>query len=160
MRASTLFLAAGLAGVVACRSGISTIAATGDAIDMTADTGSVRAAAPDAESAVAAGVVPGVEVLLADSLHLLRGKRVGLITNHTGRDRKGTSTVDLLHKAPGVQLTALYGPEHGLRGVAKAGEHIASTVDSATGVPIFSLFGETLVPNAEMLSNVDVLVYD
>ena len=78
-------------------------------------------------------VVPGVEVLLRDSLHLVSGKRVGLITNHSGKDRAGTSTIDLLHRAPGVQLTALYGPEHGLRGAAEAGVHIATTVDSATG---------------------------
>jgi uncharacterized protein YbbC (DUF1343 family) len=105
-------------------------------------------------------VLPGVEVLLRDSLHLLAGKRVGLITNHSGKDRSGTSTIDLLHRAPGVQLTALYGPEHGLRGAAEAGVHIASAVDSATGVPIFSLYGETRVPTPQMLENVDVLVYD
>jgi uncharacterized protein YbbC (DUF1343 family) len=110
--------------------------------------------------APAGAVTPGVEVLLADSLHLLRGKRVGLITNHSGRDRRGTSTIDLLHRAPGVKLTALYGPEHGLRGVAKAGEKIASSVDSATGIPIHSLYDETRVPTPEMLADVDVLVYD
>src|SRR5690349_23945830 len=108
---------------------------------------------PPTDAAV--GVAPGVEVLLADSIHLIRGKRVGLITNHSGRDRKGTSSIDLLHKAPGVRLTALFGPEHGLRGVARAGEEIASTVDSATGVPIYSLYGKTQVPTPEMLANVD-----
>src|SRR4051812_13730098 len=66
-------------------------------------------------------VVPGVEVLLSDSLHLVAGKRVGLLTNHSGRDRKGTSTIDLLFTAPGVKLTSLFGPEHGIRGEAKAG---------------------------------------
>jgi uncharacterized protein YbbC (DUF1343 family) len=86
-----------------------------------------------------AGVIPGVEVLLTDSLHLLKGKRVGLLTNHSGRNRQGVSTIDLLFKAPGVKLTALYGPEHGIRGVAKAGEKISSSVDSATGVPVYSL---------------------
>ena len=160
MRASVVLLAASLASGLACRSGISTIAATGDAIDMTADTGSVRAATPAVEPPVAAGVVPGVEVLLADSMHLLRGKRVGLITNHTGRDRNGTSTVDLLHRAPHVRLVALYGPEHGIRGVARAGEKIASSTDSATGLPVHSLYGATRVPSPEMLANVDVLVYD
>ena len=107
-----------------------------------------------------AGVVPGVEVLMRDSLHLIRGKRVGLITNHSGRDRKGTSTIDVLFRAPGVRLTALFGPEHGLRGVARAGETIATTTDSATGVPIFSLYGQTYAPTAEMLRDVDVLLYD
>ncbi len=110
--------------------------------------------------ATTGNVLPGVEVLLRDSLHLLAGKRVGLITNHSGKDRSGTSTIDLLHRAPGVQLTALFGPEHGLRGAAEAGVHIASTVDSATGVPIYSLYGETRVPSPQMLENVDVLVYD
>jgi uncharacterized protein YbbC (DUF1343 family) len=117
-----------------------------------------------AQSAMAAraggNVVPGIEVLLTDSLHLIKGKRVGLLTNHSGRDRKGTSTIDLLFKTPGVTLTALYGPEHGLRGVAKAGEKVSSAVDSATGVPIYSLFGDVSVPTAEMLKNVDVLLYD
>jgi uncharacterized protein YbbC (DUF1343 family) len=105
-------------------------------------------------------VVPGVEILLRDSMHLISGKRVGLITNHSGKDRSGTSTIDLLHRAPGVQLTALYGPEHGLRGAAEAGVRIASAVDSATGVPIHSLYGETRVPTPQMLENIDVLLYD
>ncbi len=105
-------------------------------------------------------VVPGIEVLLQDSLHLLKGKRVGLLTNHSGRDRRGTSTVDLLFKAPGVTLTALYGPEHGIRGEARAGEKIRSTTDPATGVPVYSLYGETEVPTPAMLKDVDVLVYD
>ena len=107
-----------------------------------------------------AGVVPGVEVLLTDSLHLVQGKRVGLLTNHSGRDRRGTSTIDLLFRAPGVRLTALFGPEHGIRGVAKAGEKIGSSVDSATGVRIYSLYGDVKVPTAEMLKDIDVLVYD
>jgi uncharacterized protein YbbC (DUF1343 family) len=117
---------------------------------------------PNAESSASpsADVVPGVEVLLSDSLHLIRGKRVGLITNQSGRDRKGTSTIDLLFRAPGVKLTALFGPEHGLRGGARAGETVESTVDSATGIPIYSLYGRTQVPNAAMLQTVDVLVYD
>jgi uncharacterized protein YbbC (DUF1343 family) len=107
-----------------------------------------------------AGVVPGVEVLLSDSIHLVRGKRVGLLTNHSGRDRQGRSTIDLLYKAPGVKLTALFGAEHGIRGTAKAGEKISSTVDSATGVPIYSLYGDVKVPTPAMLESIDVLVYD
>ncbi len=122
----------------------------------TTDTPTTSAASPS----VAADVIPGVEVLLSDSIHLVRGKRVGLITNHSGRDRKGTSTIDLLHRAPGVRLTALFAPEHGLRGIAQAGESVASTVDSATGIPIFSLYGRSHVPTPDMLANVDVLVYD
>lgn len=107
-----------------------------------------------------AQVTLGVSVLLQDSLHLIRGKRVGLITNHTGRDEQGRSSIDLLHNAAGVRLTALFGPEHGIRGEAVGGQRIVSTVDRATGVPIFSLYGETLAPTARMLDNVDVLVYD
>jgi uncharacterized protein YbbC (DUF1343 family) len=119
------------------------------------------AQAAAAQAAPRAGtVMPGIEVLLTDSLHLVAGKRVGLITNHSGRDRSGTSTIDRLFKTPGVKLVALFGPEHGLRGIAKAGEKVASTVDSATGVPVFSLYGETQVPTPEMLRDVDVLVYD
>jgi uncharacterized protein YbbC (DUF1343 family) len=102
----------------------------------------------------------GIDVLLSDSLHVIRGKRVGLITNHTGRDASGVSTIDRLAKAPGVRLTALYGPEHGLRGVAKAGEEVASSIDSATGVPIHSLYGETRTPTADMMKDIDVLVFD
>ena len=107
-----------------------------------------------------AGVIPGVEVLLTDSLHLIQGKRVGLLTNHSGRNRAGTSTVDLLFRAPGVRLAALYGPEHGIRGAAKAGEKIASSVDSATGVRVYSLYGDVQVPTPDMLRDIDVLVYD
>lgn len=105
-------------------------------------------------------VVPGIEVLLRDSLHLIQGKRVGLLTNHSGRDRKGTSSIDLLFKAPGVKLTALYGPEHGIRGIAKAGEKVSSSTDSATGVRVYSLYGDTESPTADMLKDVDVILYD
>ena len=102
----------------------------------------------------------GIEVLLSDSSHLVRGKRVGLITNHTGVTPDGRSTIDLLHRAPGVRLTALFAPEHGIRGQAAAGERIESTVDSATGVPVYSIYSETRVPTAEMLKDVDVVLYD
>ncbi|MEO7502176.1 MAG: DUF1343 domain-containing protein [Gemmatimonadaceae bacterium] len=105
-------------------------------------------------------VSPGISVLLEDSLHLIRGKRVGLITNHTGRDEQGRSSIDLIHRAPGARLTALFGPEHGIRGAAEGGERIVSTVDRATGVPIYSLYGESLAPTAKMLEDVDVLIYD
>jgi uncharacterized protein YbbC (DUF1343 family) len=109
---------------------------------------------------VFAQVTPGITVLLADSSHLVRGKRVGLITNHTGRDEKGRSSIDLLHAAPGVMLTALFAPEHGIRGSARGGATIASGVDEKTGVKIYSLYGATKVPTARMLDDVDVLVYD
>jgi uncharacterized protein YbbC (DUF1343 family) len=105
-------------------------------------------------------VTPGIAVLVTDSIHLIRGKRVGLITNHTGRDASGRSSIDILFNTPGVRLTALYAPEHGIRGSAEGGALIASGVDSATGVPIHSLYGATKVPSARMLADVDVLVYD
>ncbi len=105
-------------------------------------------------------VTPGITTLLTDSAHLIVGKRVGLITNHTGRDATGRSSIDLLFKAPGVRLTALFAPEHGIRGSAEGGAKIAAGVDAETGVRIYSLYGETRVPTAKMLENIDVLVYD
>ncbi|MEJ7758089.1 MAG: DUF1343 domain-containing protein [Gemmatimonadaceae bacterium] len=102
----------------------------------------------------------GITVLLEDSLHLVRGKRVGLITNHTGRDERGRASIDVLANAPGVRLTALFAPEHGIRGAAEGGKRISSSVDKATGVPIHSLYGASRVPTARMLAGVDVLVYD
>ena len=108
----------------------------------------------------AAPVSPGISVLVEDSLHLIRGKRVGLITNQTGQDEHGRSTIDLIHNAPGVRLTALFAPEHGIRGTVVGGERVSSTIDRKTGVPIFSLYGETLVQTKKMLENVDVLIYD
>lgn len=119
----------------------------------------VAAPAP-AFSQASAGVIPGIEVLLSDSMHLIKGKRVGLLTNHSGRDRKGVSTIDRLFKAPGVKLTALFGPEHGIRGVARAGEKMGNSVDSATGVKVYSLYGEVPVPTPAMLDEIDVLLYD
>lgn len=113
-----------------------------------------------AKPADASRVTPGIAILVTDSLHLIRGRRVGLITNHTGRDASGRSSIDLLFKAPGVKLTALFAPEHGIRGSAEGGARIASGIDSATGVPIYSLYGDTKVPTSRMLENVDVLVYD
>ncbi|MEX2152922.1 MAG: DUF1343 domain-containing protein, partial [Gemmatimonadaceae bacterium] len=107
-----------------------------------------------------AQVRPGLEVLLSDSLHVLQGKRVGLITNHTGLDREGRRNVDRLFRAPGVQLVALFGPEHGFGGAVRGGEKIGLGTDTATGLPVHSLYGETRVPTEEMLRDVDVLVYD
>ncbi|MDB4907646.1 MAG: hypothetical protein JWO05_2430 [Gemmatimonadetes bacterium] len=117
-------------------------------------------AAAAATQAPTADVIPGIEVALGDSLGALRGKRVGLITNPSGRDRRGTSSIDLLAHAPGVRLTAIFGPEHGLRGGAQAGETVATSVDSATGVTVYSLYGATKTPTSQMLEQVDVLVYD
>ncbi|MEO5904593.1 MAG: DUF1343 domain-containing protein [Gemmatimonadaceae bacterium] len=105
-------------------------------------------------------VIPGITVLLSDSLHIIAGRRVGLITNHTARDADGASSIDLLSETRGVRLTALFAPEHGIRGAEEGGARIAAGIDAKTGVPIFSLYGDTKVPTPRMLQNVDVLVYD
>ncbi|HEY0305692.1 MAG TPA: exo-beta-N-acetylmuramidase NamZ domain-containing protein, partial [Longimicrobiales bacterium] len=91
-----------------------------------------------------ARVVPGLEVLLRDSLHLVRGKRVGFLTNQTAVTSTGESGIDLLHKS--VNLVALFGPEHGLRGGVEGGEKIAGGVDAKTGVTVHSLYGATQKP--------------
>ncbi|HET7232400.1 MAG TPA: DUF1343 domain-containing protein [Longimicrobium sp.] len=107
-----------------------------------------------------ARVLPGLEVLVRDSLALVRGKRVGLITNQTAVTSTGEHAVDLLARTPGVRLVALYGPEHGVRGNVEGGVQIANQRDSATGVPVFSLYGRTQKPTPEMLRGVDVLMFD
>ena len=105
-------------------------------------------------------VLPGLEVLLRDSAHLVRGKRVGFLTNQTAVTSTGTSGIDLLHASPLLTLVALYGPEHGLRGGVEGGERIESGVDARTGVPVHSLYGTTQRPTPEMLRGVDVLLFD
>ena len=105
-------------------------------------------------------VETGLEVLVRDNFRILKGKRVGLITNPTGVDRDMQSAADILYNAPGVKLTALYGPEHGVRGEFTAGETIASAKDPVTGIAVYSLYGETKKPTPEMLRDIDILVYD
>jgi len=105
-------------------------------------------------------VLPGIDVLLTDSLHLVRGKRVGLITNQTGVDAAGVPTIDRLARAPGVRLVALFAPEHGIRGRAAPGEPVSDSVDAATGIPIYSLYGASRAPTAAQLARLDVLVVD
>jgi len=108
----------------------------------------------------ASKVKTGIEVLRESNFKILQGKRVGLITNPTGVDSQLKSTVDILNEAPGVKLVALYGPEHGVRGDVYAGDKIETTIDKQTGIPVYSLYGKTRKANAEMLKDVDVLVYD
>jgi uncharacterized protein YbbC (DUF1343 family) len=106
------------------------------------------------------GVVrPGIEVLLADSLGLVRDRRVGLVTNQAGVDADGISDVVRLRTA-GVRLVALFSPEHGFRGAADPGAAVASSVDPATGLPIYSLYGRTSAPTPEMLRGIDVMLVD
>lgn len=107
-----------------------------------------------------AQVKPGIEVLKDNNFEQLKGKRVGLITNPSGVDNDLKSTIDILAEAPGVKLTALYSPEHGVRGDVHAGDHVDNMVDPKTGVPVYSIYGSTRKPSAEMLKDVDVLVYD
>lgn len=111
-------------------------------------------------AAATAQVLPGVEVLATRDFAPLKGKRVALITNPTGVDRRLRSTVDILHTAPEVELTALFAPEHGVRGNVTAGASVASGTDPATGVKVHSLYGRTRKPTPEMLKGVDALVYD
>ena len=103
-------------------------------------------------------VLTGIDVLARDGFALLQGRKVGLITNHTGRAAGGATTIDLLHKAPGVSLVALFSPEHGIRGVLD--EDVPSSRDEATGLPIHSLYGATRRPTDEMLQGIDTLVLD
>lgn len=102
----------------------------------------------------------GIEVLKSQNFRYLEGKRVGLITNPTGVDNELRSTIDILHEAPNVNLVALYGPEHGVRGDVHAGDHVSDQRDPATGLPVYSLYGKTRKATPEMLKDVDVLVYD
>lgn len=102
----------------------------------------------------------GVERLMKHEKRLLEGKRVGLITNPTGVDSELNSVVDLLNNDPDIHLEALYGPEHGVRGDAQAGQYVDYYIDDVTGVPVYSLYGKTRKPTPEMLENVDVLVFD
>ena len=108
----------------------------------------------------ASTVKPGIEVLRENGFAQLKGKRVGLVTNPSGVDRYLKSTIDILFLAPEVNLVALYGPEHGVRGDVYAGEKVDNSVDAATGLPVYSLYGKTRKPTPEMLKGIDVMVYD
>lgn len=121
-------------------------------------TGAMRADA----SARASGptVLPGVDVLLAEHGGPLRGLRVGLITNRTGRTISGESSIDALYHSPDLKLVALFGPEHGIRSNARPGESVAGGRDARTGLPIHSLYGATESPTPGMLRGLDALVFD
>jgi uncharacterized protein YbbC (DUF1343 family) len=103
-------------------------------------------------------VLNGIDILRRQDFAPLAGKRVGLVTNQTGLAADGASTIDLLYKSGICKLVALYSPEHGIRGVVE--EAVSSAVDGATGLPIYSLYGDTLRPRPEMLRDLDALVYD
>jgi uncharacterized protein YbbC (DUF1343 family)/CubicO group peptidase (beta-lactamase class C family) len=119
-----------------------------------------RRSEPSSGTAAVNPVLTGIDVLVRDGFKVLRGKRVGLITNHTGRSRDGVATIDLLHKAPGVTLVSLFSPEHGIRGVLDA--DVPAEKDDKTGLPIHSLFykGGTGRPQEGSLAGIDTLVID
>ncbi|MCW1916425.1 DUF1343 domain-containing protein [Luteolibacter sp. GHJ8] len=114
------------------------------------------AAAPPKNEEV---VLNGIDVLKRDGFRQLRGRNVGLITNHTGIDRERNTTIDLLHKAAEVKLVALFSPEHGIRGDLDR-EGIGDTTDEKTGLPVYSLYGERRTPAPEQLEDIDTLVFD
>lgn len=103
-------------------------------------------------------VRPGVEIFVENPPEVVRGKRVGLITNHSGMDRQRRATIDLLRAMPELELVALFSPEHGIRGVAES--RVDSGVDEATGLPVHSLYSDTRKPTPEMLEGIEALVYD
>lgn len=111
-------------------------------------------------SAADVKVKTGIEVLRDRGFEGLAGKRVGLVTNPSGVDSQLRSTIDILFNAPEVNLVALYGPEHGVRGDVYAGGKISDSIDEVTGLPVYSLYGTTRKPTQEMLEGIDVMVYD
>ena len=102
----------------------------------------------------------GIEVLAENNFDLLQGKKVALVTNPSGVDSKLISTIDILYKANGFELIALFGPEHGIRGNVEGGDKIDNSIDAVTGLPIYSLYGKNRKPDKEMLRDIDIIVYD
>jgi uncharacterized protein YbbC (DUF1343 family)/CubicO group peptidase (beta-lactamase class C family) len=110
------------------------------------------------ESGNSVKVLTGIDVLERDNFKPLAGMRIGLVTNHTGRNREGRQTIDVLNKAPGVKLVALFSPEHGIRGLVD--DKFEDSKDDATGLPVYSLYSESRRPKPEQLKDLDALVYD
>ncbi len=121
-------------------------------------TGAGNAASTGAGNANEAEVLNGIDVLERDGFKQLAGLRLGLVTNHTGRDRRGRQPIDVLREASNVKLAALFSPEHGIRGVAD--EKVADAKDERTGLPIYSLYGESRRPTAAQLKDLDAIVFD
>lgn len=115
---------------------------------------------PNIISAQNQRVLQGIDVLERDDFSILENKRIALITNQTGVNKKLVSTVDLLSKSKNVELVAVFSPEHGFRGIGKAGETINDFFDSTTGIKYYSLYGKRNKPTPEMLSDIDAIVYD
>lgn len=102
----------------------------------------------------------GLDLFIAEQYELVKAKRVGLVTNHTGLDRNFQSNIDLFQQHPEIKLVALYGPEHGVRGNVQAGVKVGDNIDQYTGLPVYSLYGREKKPTAEILAGIDVLIYD
>ena len=140
------------------------IALIGSAICLGVPLSSKATNSADAKRAIhkssshAGRVQSGLDILAAQKFAPLRGKHIGIITNHTGIDSQGKSTIDLLSHAPGVQVVAIFSPEHGLAG--RLDDKVGSAKDPSTGLPVYSLYGETLRPTDEMLTGIDALVFD
>jgi uncharacterized protein YbbC (DUF1343 family) len=103
---------------------------------------------------------PGIITLLSSNKHLLRNKRIGLVSHPAAVDSTGTSSVDLIVGSRGLKLSALFGPEHGFFGTAGAGETVVRTKHPFRGIPVYSLYGKHRKPDAQMLRNLDVIVFD
>ena len=154
----------GTGDVVALRARVATVVAA-SLVGLPADIGRVAGStgadfggSGSRPAATPAPVMTGIDRLEAAGFEMLKGKRVGLLTNHTGLARDGQPTVDLLHQAEGVELVALFSPEHGIRGVMDSA--VVSGVDERTGVPIHSLYGETRRPAAGTIADLDIIVVD
>lgn len=119
-----------------------------------------RSSLSNSNTASRGRVILGNEVLFTDFEHLISGKRIGLVTNQTGVNSRGESTVDKLYNHPSARLVATYAPEHGLDGKTKAGAYVMSYTDTKRNLPVYSLYGKTRQPSAQMLEGIDLLIFD
>jgi uncharacterized protein YbbC (DUF1343 family) len=115
---------------------------------------------PDIKESSSTTVLLGIDNLLSDYLHLIKGKRIGLLTNPSGVNGQLLPTSDLLYEHEQIDLKALFGPEHGIRGAVYGGEKIANAIDEKTGIPVFSLYGSSRKPTSEMLEDLDIIIID
>jgi uncharacterized protein YbbC (DUF1343 family)/CubicO group peptidase (beta-lactamase class C family) len=152
----------GRGDVTPLRARVATIAASAftaiDTAGLAATRRSFEAQTPAVAPPPYTPVLNGIDVLRATGFAALKGMRVGLLTNHTGRTRDGAATIDVMADVPGVTLAALFSPEHGIRGLLDA--NVPSTRDERTGLPIHSLYGETRRPTEAMLNGLDAIVID
>jgi uncharacterized protein YbbC (DUF1343 family)/CubicO group peptidase (beta-lactamase class C family) len=148
----------GKGNVKQVRNQVATIAAAALCNGQPSESEGKSTTSPPHHLTTTAGTLTGIDMLENEGFRRLEGRRIGLVTNHTGVDRHGRTTIDLLHTAAGVTLVALFSPEHGIRGTAE--EKVADSQDAKTGLPIYSLYGERRKPAAENLQRIDTLVFD